>query len=126
MFHVDCHDDNADEIILGQKACDATHKSRVLHLCNEDHDIDKSLGQTACDAAQHDDHQDVHGVQVEKMRIDEMTEEDMLRKLLEHEEHGHERFRRGGVFLEKGTGVCRGATERNGNLEKRDLEDPEV
>jgi hypothetical protein len=27
-------------------------------------------------------------------------------------------------FLERGTGVCLGATERNGNLENRDREDP--
>ena len=48
------------------------------------------------------DDRDVHGVQGEEMCIGEVTEEDMLHKLLEHEEHGHEEDSGGAVFLGKG------------------------
>ena len=61
-----------------------------------------------------DDHQDVHGVRV------------MLLKLFDHEEHGHEEDSGGVFFLEKGTGVCLGATERNGKLENRHREVPRL
>ena len=60
--------------------------------------------QTGCDAAQQDYHQDVHEVRVEKLRIGEVAEEDMLRKLFEHEELGHEKDSGGVVFLGKGNG----------------------
>ena len=43
------------------------------------------LGRIACGAAQQDDHRDVHGVRVEKMCVGEVTEEDMSRKLFDHE-----------------------------------------
>ena len=109
-----------------QRATQSTSAEYFI-LCKENHDIDTPLGQTACDAAQQDDHQDVHGVRVEKMCIGEVAEEDMLRKLFEHEEHGHEKDSGGVVFFsERGTGVCLGATERNGNLENRDREDPRI
>ena len=74
-----------------------------------------------------DDHQDVHGVRVEKMCIGEVTEEDLLRKLFEHEEHGHEKDS-GGLVLswKRATGVCFGATERNVNLENLDREVPRI
>ena len=54
------------------------------------------------DSTEQDDHRDVHGVRVEKMRRGEVTEEDMLHKLLEHEEHGHEEDSRGLFFIGKG------------------------
>ena len=73
-----------------------------------------------------DDHQDVHGVRIEKMCRGKVTEEDMLHELLEHEEHGHEDDSGGVFFLERGKGVCLGATERNGHLENRDQEDPRI
>ena len=38
------------------------------------------------------------------MCIGDVTEEDMLHKLLEHEEHGHEKDSGGVVFLRKGDG----------------------
>ena len=78
------------------------------------------------DMAEQVDDQDVHGVQGEEMCIGEVTEEDMLHKLFEHEEHGHEEDSGGVVFFpERGTGVCLGATRRNGNLENRDRDDQE-
>ena len=40
--------------------------------------------------AQHVDDRDVHGVRGEEMCIGEVTEEDMLHKLFEFEEHWHE------------------------------------
>ena len=39
---------------------------------------------------------------------------------------GMRKIQEGCFFLERGTGVCLGATERNGNLENRDREDPET
>ena len=80
FFHIDCHDDVANEVVLGQTAFDAAHQSKVFHLCTENHDSDMPLGQTACDATQQDDHQDVHEVRIEKLCIGAVTEEDMLRK----------------------------------------------
>ena len=49
----------------------------------------------------------------------------MVHKLLEHEEMGMKRIQEGCCFSERGTGVCLGATRRNGNLENRDREDQE-
>ena len=94
---------------MGQTACDAAQKSRVFHLCQGNHDI-----------AEQDDNQDVHGVRVEKMCIGEVTEEDMLRKLLEHEEHGHEEDSGGVVFLGKGIRSLPWSDGENGNLENQD------
>ena len=71
------------------------------------------------------DDRDVHGVQGEEMCIGEVTEEDMLHKFVGHEEHGHDEDSGAVVFLERGTGVCLGATGRSGNLENRDREDQE-
>ena len=87
-----------------QTAFDAAHKSRTFYLCEESHDIGKPLGQTAHDAGQHHDHQDVHRVRFEKMCIGEVTEEDMMHKLLECEKHGHEKDSRGVFFFGKGNG----------------------
>ena len=47
------------------------------------------------------DHHDVHGARGEHKCIGEVTEEDVLRKLLEREEHRHEEDS-GGGFLGKG------------------------
>ena len=134
LFHIDCHDDVAHEVVLGQTAFDAAHQSKVFQLCKDNHDSDMPLGQTACDAAhtirayplgqtacdaahesrafhlckerhdiaEQDDHQDVHGVRVGKMCIGEVTEEDMLCKLLEHEDRGHEEDSGWGGFSWKG------------------------
>ena len=47
------------------------------------------------------DGQDVHGVRGEEMCKCKVTEEDLLHKLFEHEEHGHEEDSGGMVFLGK-------------------------
>ena len=127
LFHVDCHDDSVVEIIeplgqtacnaahkirafpMGQTACDAAHKRIAFHLCKESHDI-----------AEQDDHQDVHGVRVEKMCIGVVTEEDKLRELFEHEEHGHEEDSGGVVFLGKGIRSLPWSDGENGNLLNQD------
>ena len=122
--HVHYHDVCSDEIEPGQNAHDAAR--RTFYLGEESHDIGKPVGQNAHDAAQRDEHQDVHKVRVEEMCIGEVTEEDMMHKLFECEEHGHGKDSGGFCFLERGTGVCLGATVRNGSSEIRDREDPRV
>ena len=59
------------------------------------------------------------------MCIGEATEENMLHKIFEHEEHGHEEDSGGVVCLGKVNRICLGATRRNGSLENRDREDQE-
>ena len=108
----------------GQNAHDAARRS--FFLCEESHDIGKPVGQNAHDTAQHDDHQDAHTVRVEEMCIGEVTEEDMMHNCLNVKNMGMRKIQEGWFFLERGTGVCLGATERNGNLENRDREDPRI
>ena len=64
--------------------------------------------------------------ELEKMCKGEATEEDMLRKFLNMKNMGMRRIQEGWVFLERGTGVCLGATKRNGNFENEDREDPRI
>ena len=104
-FHSDCHEDDVDEIQRSPRRgiiCrDTTEIKNVFHQCAGQFDESPRCGSKGRDTlggadqvfhgmAEQVDDRDVHGARGEDKCIGEVTKEDMLQKLFEHEEHGHE------------------------------------
>ena len=102
----------------GGITCRDTVGKRVFHQCSErfvefsrggpkGRDTVGGADQVFHDMAEQVDDQDVHGVRGQETCIGEVTEEDMLHKLLVHEERGHDEDDEDAgrvVFLGKGNG----------------------